>query len=216
MGIVVFSAGRSPGDVTVDISGNHIKNTTGSAINIRRVNGKVRVVSNGLETSRALARNGNEVLRVANTGAYEIADNSILCKWANGTGITLLSQYAEWPMEGATVQSNTVQMSPPAGPMFGDSSAGITVRGIARDVLVRGNFIRGRARAGVAVYISRGGVPESNALIDNRFDGFTPTVAEIFVGSGAKKTRIVTRGAVKDEGEGTVIERPAPPRTRTP
>jgi serine/threonine protein kinase len=207
-GVLVFGVGQSPNDeVDLDIIGNDIRNTTGSTINIRRVNGRVRVLGNTLRTSHEVAIGGNDAVRLVNTGSYLMANNSIECKWADAAGIAVFSQFAEWPMERAIVEDNDVLMSPPPGTVFGDFSAGINVRGFAHGIVVRHNRIRGRARAALAVYVFRGGAPTDNAFINNRFDHFEAALAHIFVGSGVLMRRIVGPGTVFDEGEGAIIAR---------
>lgn len=84
------------------------------------------------------------------------------------------------------------------------------VKTLATFDVVRDNVIQGRARAGIALYGYKGGVPEDNTLIDNRFLRFRPTVSYIFVGSEVLRTRIVRPPpgrTVRDGGEGTVIQR---------
>ena len=207
-GIMVFSVGQSPDrEVDLDIIGNHVENATGSTLNIRRVNGRVRVLGNTLRTSRDLAQGSHDAVRLVNTGSYLMANNAIECRWADAAGIAVFSQFAEWPMERAIVEDNDVLMSPPANSVFGDSSAGINIRGYAQGIVVRRNSVRGRARAAVSLYAFRGGVPAGNALIDNRFDGFEPAAADIVLGSGVLRTRIVGPGTVADRGEGTIIQR---------
>ncbi len=202
-GVMVFGAGQSPNnEVDLDIIGNDIRNTTGSTINIRRVNGRVRVIGNRLRTSNDVANGGNDAVRLVNTGSYLMANNSIECKWVDAACIAVFSQFAEWPMERAVVEDNDVLMSPPPGTVFGDSSAGINVRGFARGIVVRHNRIRGRARAALGVYRFRGGVPSENAFSDNRFDDFKAALADIFLGSGVGSTRIVGPGTIVDQAVG--------------
>jgi hypothetical protein len=102
-GIRIFSVGTAPDSVLLDVIGNHVQHTTGPAINIRHVKGQVRVESNAIETSPVLAHNGNDAVRLANTGVYLIADNRIRCEWPTGAGIAVFSQSREWPMESAVV-----------------------------------------------------------------------------------------------------------------
>jgi|GEM_PF-1768476 len=207
-GVFVLGVGQSPKDeVGVDIIGNDIKNTTGSTINIRRVNGRVRVLGNTLRTSNEVAAGDNDALRVVNTGSYLVANNSVECKWPDAAGIAVFSQFAEWPIERAVVEDNDVLMSAPPGTRFGDFSAGISIRGFANGNVVRHNKIRGRARAALAVYVFRGGVPSENAFINNRFDNFKATLADIFVGSGIVRRRIVGPGTIVDQGVGKIMER---------
>ena len=53
----------------------------------------------------------------------------------------------------------------------------------------------------------KGGIPDSNALVLNRFDDFGASVADIFVGDLVTNTRIVGPGTIEDHGVGTVVER---------
>jgi len=209
-GIMVFSVGQSPDrEVDLEIFGNHVENTTGSTLNIRRVNGRVRVLGNTLRTSHESAGHDNAAVRLVNTGSYLMANNAIECKWADAAGIVVFSQFAEWPMERATVEDNEVLMSPPAGVVLGDSSVGINVKGFAQGVVVRHNHVRGHAWAALTVSAFRGGIPVGNTLINNRLNDFKAVAADIVVGSGVRKTRIVrpgARGTVTDLGDGTIIE----------
>lgn len=208
LGIVVLSVGQSPNaEVTLDIVGNTIRNTTSTAINIRRVNGRVRVLGNGMTTSSAPAPNGSEVVRLVNTGAYLMSDNTITCSWVDGVGIAVFSQFGEWPMQGAIIEGNRVNMLPPPGSAPGDSSAAIEVRGYARSDVVRYNTIRGSGRTALGVDVFRGGVPEDIAFIDNHVDDFHASLASAVVGRGVLRTRLVRPGTVVDHGEGTRIER---------
>jgi serine/threonine protein kinase len=199
-GVIVFSVGRSPDKkVELDIIGNDIRNTTGSTIIVRRASDRVRILGNRLRTSRDVGIGGNDAVRLVNTGSYLMANNTIECKWASCAGIAVFSQFEEWPMDRAVIEENEVLMRPPPGTVFGDSSAGINVRGFARGIVLRHNRIRGRARAALAVYRFRGGVPSGTALIDNRFDDFKAALADIFVGSGVRSTRVLGPGTIVDQ-----------------
>ena len=170
-------------------------------INIRRVNGRVRVLGNRLSTSHEVANGAGDAVRLVNGGSFLMANNSIECKWPNSAGIAVFSQFAEWPMENAVVEDNEVLMSPAPGTVPGDSSAGINVKGFARGVVIRRNTIRGRARSALAMYGFRGGLPTDTAFIDNRFDQFQSALADIFVGSGVSSKRIVGPGSVSDQND---------------
>jgi hypothetical protein len=98
-------------------------------------------------------------------------------------------------------------MSPPRGTVFGDSSAGINIRGFAQDNVVLNNRIGGRARAALSVDVLQGGIPANNAFVLNRVDDFAASVADVVVGLGALNTRIVGAGTVEDLGTGTTIVR---------
>ena len=110
-------------------------------------------------------------------------------------------------MQRAVVVDNDVIMSPPPGTVFGDSSAGINIRGFAEDNVVLNNRIRGRARAALSVDVLPGGIPANNAFVLNRVDDFEASVADVVVGLGALNTRIVGAGTVQDFGTGTTIVR---------
>jgi hypothetical protein len=57
------------------------------------------------------------------------------------------------------------------------------------------------------MYGFRGGVPADNEFIDNRFDHFQGTLADIFVGAGVSRKRIVGPGTVSDQSEKPITER---------
>jgi hypothetical protein len=157
-----------------------------------------------------------QAIRVANIGSYLIAHNSIDCGWpsTNAEGIGVFSQFAAWPMEGAIVVDNDVNMSVPKGTVFSDFSAGIGVFGFAQGNVVLGNRIRGRARAALSIPVfplppQAPAAPTNNAFVLNRFNDFEPSVADISV--GAMNTLIVGGGTVEDHGVGTIIV-PLPPK----
>jgi hypothetical protein len=207
LGITTFSVGVPGAEVEAYVSGNRIRNTTEPAINFRRVDGRVYVERNVIITG-SVSAGGGEVIRVANTGSYLIAHNSIDCQWVDveAKGIGVFSQLADWPMQRASVVDNDVNMEAPEGTVFGPGSAGIDIRGFAQDNVVLNNRIRGRARAALSVDVFRGGVPANNALVINRFDDFEASLADVFVDVGVINTRIVGPGTIEDHGVGTVIE----------
>jgi hypothetical protein len=209
VGIVVFSAGQTADNgVDVYVSGNRISNVTEPAIDVRRIGGRAHVEGNVVTTGKVVStiNPGPEVVRVANIGSYVIAHNSVLCEWPDpqAKGIAVFSQVAGWQEEDAIVADNDVTMWPP-DELAGDLGAGIDIRGFARSNVVTNNSIRGRAKAALFVEVFKGGVPDNNELILNRFDGFEPSDADIVVGSGVTNTRIVGRGTYDDQGTGTVI-----------
>jgi hypothetical protein len=189
------------------ISGNHIRNTTEPAIEIRRVVGRMNIERNVLTTSAVSGPSGNSrVINVANIGSYMIAHNSIHCGWAQALGIAVFSQIAGWPMVGAIVEDNDLTMSPPQNTAFGPNSAGIAIRGFAQNNVVENNTIRGRARAALSVDDFKGGTPDKTALIRNRLDDFEASLADVFVDVGVTNTVILgQRGTVEDLGVNTVI-----------
>lgn len=207
LGVLVWSVGRSPdAEVMLDIIGNNIVNTTGPAIMVRRANGRVQVAGNTLETSTGAAPDA-VVVRLVNTGSYQMAHNTITCRWVNCIGIAVFSQVDRWPIVGAIVDDNNVNMLPPAGSVFADSSAAIEIKGFARSNVVRYNTIRGRARTALAIETYRLGYPEDNAFIDNDVGSFHGSLASTLVGSGVSRTRLVHPGTLVDHGVSTTIVR---------
>src|SRR5262249_44418048 len=155
---------------------------TEPAINIRRAVGRVYVERNVITTGALAAANGpGEAIRVANLGSYLIAHNRIDCGWtdANARGIGVFSQFGAWPMQRAVVVDNDVTMSPPRGTVFGNSSAGINIRGFAQDNVLLNNRIGGHARAALSVDVLNGGIPANNAFVLNRVDDFEASVADV-------------------------------------
>lgn len=219
VGVLIFSVGVPGAEVEAHVSGNEIRNTTEPAINLRRVVGRAYVERNVLRTGTVAGTAARpQVIRVANTGSYLIARNSIECEWAHpeAEGIGVFTQFAQWPVERAIVVENDVTMSPPEGTVLQDFSAGIGVYGFANDSVVLSNRIRGRARAALLVRGFQGGIPANDAFVLNRFNDFEASAADVFVGDGATNTLIVGQGTVEDHGTGTQVvplpDRPAASR----
>jgi serine/threonine-protein kinase len=209
IGIRVWSVGQSPrGEVVLDISSNNIQNTTSSAILVRRVAGFVRMTGNRVATSTELAPAdpAPEAVRLVNTGKYQMAGNTINCRWANCVGIAVFSQFREWPVQGARIEDNQVNMLPPLSTLLPDSSAAIRIKGFADSNVVRYNTISGRARAALALETFKSGYPADNSIIDNHVDDFQASLASVVVGRGVLGTRLVHPGTVVDHGEKTRIE----------
>jgi hypothetical protein len=210
LGVVIFSAGlTTDSGVDVYVSGNRISHVTEPAIEFRRIGGRAHVEGNVVTTGDVVSavNPGPEVIRVANIGSYVIGHNSIRCEWpdSQAKGITVFSQFPQWPMQSAIVADNDVVMSAEPDTVFGDSSAGIDVRGFANANIVTNNSIRGRARAAILVEVFKGGVPDHNELVLNRFDGFHATDADIVIGDGVTNTHVVGQGTENDQGSGTVF-----------
>jgi hypothetical protein len=215
LGIVVFGAGTAAAPVDAHVSGNRIANTTEPAINFRQIEGREMVRQNVITTCSVVAKpSRNQVIRIAGSGLYRIANNVIRCDWANpdAEGIGMFSNVAASPIEHAVVEHNEITMATPPTTVFTAFSAGIGVFGYANDNVVRRNTIRGSARAAFSIPVfplapQLPASPQNNAFLDNRIVDFTPAVADFFVGAHAVGTRIVGAGTVQDEGDGTVIVR---------
>lgn len=128
----------------------------------------------------------------------------------------MFSQFAAWPVEGAIVVDNNVNMSAPDGTVFSSFSAAIGVYGFAQGNVVMNNRIRGHASAALSspafpLPPKAPAVPANNAFVLNRFDDFEPSVANVFIDVGVTNTFVVEPGTIDDLGIGTVIV-PLPPR----
>jgi hypothetical protein len=148
-----------------------------------------------------------EAIRAVNIGSYVIAQNVIHSEWPDPDAISIgvFSQVADWPIS-AEVVYNEVTMSPADGVQFGNYSAGIDIRVCAQGVFAGNNWIRGRARAAVAVDVFNGGTPANTAFVLNRFDSFDASIAGVIVGNGGSDTLILgQKGTVNDQGINTVI-----------
>lgn len=212
LGVLIYSVGVSPGmEADVTVSGNRIRNVTEPAINLRRIGGRARVEGNVVTTGpiSTTASGPIDVIRLVNTGSFEISGNLITCEWSApaAVGIGVFSQFAAWPVENALVFGNDVTMSPPLGTVFVAQSAGIDVRGFAQENVIAGNWIHGQGRAALAVDDYRGGTPANNTFIGNLVDGFEASLADVFIDVGVTNTLLLGQpGTVEDNGVNTVIE----------
>jgi hypothetical protein len=210
VGVLVFSVGKFP-DKVVDlyVSGNRISNVTERAVNIRQLGGQANIERNIIVTGSVAGSGGGvapDAIHVFGTGSYLVAHNSIESKWATGAGIRVHGGFAGWPVTGAIVLDNDVNMPAPASSIFGANSAGIEIRGFAQSNVVLNNRIRGRARAALAVMAHETGIPGNNQFVSNDLDGFQPSPASVFVDTGVTNTLLVgQKSKVQDGGIGTVI-----------
>lgn len=212
LGVLIFSVGVPTAGVDVSIYRNIITNATERCINLYQVDGPARIEWNVITTSTILGNanvafgRGTDVIHVTGTGSYLVAHNSIDSLWAAATGIRVQGQSAQWPIIGAIVVDNDVNMEAPEGTIFDNNSAGIDVRGNARDNVVLNNTIRGRARAALVVAVNDiSQVATNNHFILNRFADFEASLADVFVGPGVMDTLIVGPGTVVDQGVGTHV-----------
>jgi hypothetical protein len=213
LGVLMFSVGVPGAQVDVHISGNTITNANTRSINLYQINGRANIERNVTTTSTILSvanvsfGRGTDVIHVTGTGSYLVAGNSVHSLWAAATGIRVQGMVAEWPIIGAVVVNNDVNMEAPEGTVFDANSAGIDVRGNAQDNLILNNRIRGRARAALVVAINPPNMvgAKNNHFILNRLDHFEASFADVFVGPGVMNTLIVGQGTVVDQGEGTQV-----------
>ena len=212
LGVLIFSVGVPTAEVEVYISGNTINNANERSINLYQVNGSAQIDWNLVTTSTILGNanvafgRGTDVIHVTGTGSYLVAHNSVDSLWAAATGIRVQGQSAQWPIIGAIVVDNDVNMEAPEGTIFDNNSAGIDVRGNARDNVVLNNTIRGRARAALVVAVNDiSQVATNNHFILNRAPDFEASLADVFVGPGVMDTLIVGPGTIVDQGVGTHV-----------
>jgi hypothetical protein len=206
LGVVVFSVGVSGAAVDLRIAGNTILNATERPINIYQVTGPARIERNRITTSAFMGTAGGiapEAIHITGSGSYRVAHNVIHSIWAGGGGIRVHSQFSQLPIAGAVVEDNEVFMDPPPATIFGTNSAAIDIWGNAHDNVIRHNRIRGRARAALAVNVFRGGIPADNALIENDFEDFQASLADVMIGTGVLRTLVIETGTIIDLGTGT-------------
>ena len=214
LGLTVFSVGVPGAEVDARISGNRIRNVTEPAVNVRRIVGRATIEHNDIRTGSLTGTvPRNSAIRIANTGSYLVAHNSITCEWAatDAQAIGAFSQFAAWPVEHAMIEDNLIHMRAPAGTAFTAFSAGIGIYGFAVGNTVRQNSIDGAALAAVAIPSvfplppQAAATQQDNSFIRNGVVGFTPADADVFVGTHAARTRIVRSGTVDDQGTGTIV-----------
>jgi hypothetical protein len=197
--------------VEVHISGNTISNTTERSINLYHINGRAYIERNVITTSTIVGDvnvsfgRGTDVIHVTGTGSYLVSGNSVHSRWAAATGIRVQGQAPGWPIIGAVVVDNDVNMDAPEGTVFDANSAAIDVRGNAQDNIIQNNRIRGRARAALVVVNQTGEVTANNHFILNRLAHFEASFVDVFVGPRVMDTLIVGPGTVDDQGVGTVV-----------
>src|SRR5215813_1512809 len=212
LGVLMFGVGVPGAQVEVYISGNTIRNTTERSINLYQIDGRAHIERNVITTSTILGDanvnfgRGTDVIHVTGTGSYLVSGNSVHSRWAAATGIRVQGQVAEWPIIGAVVVNNDVNMEAPEGTVFDQNSGGIDVRGSAQDNVILNNRIRGRARAALVVAINQPSmVATNNRFILNRLAHFEASFADVFVGPGVMNTLIVGQGTADDQGVGTDV-----------
>jgi hypothetical protein len=212
LGVYLFSVGVPGAQVDVQISGNTITNANSRSINLYQIGGRANIEGNVITTSTILGNanvnfgRGTDVIHVTGTGSYVVAGNSVHSLWAAAAGIRVQGQFAQWPIIGAVVVNNDVNMEAPEGTVFDANSAGIDVRGNAQNNIIQNNQIRGRASAALVVAINQPSmVAANNQFILNGFAGFEASLADVFVGPGVMNTLIVGQGTVVDQGVGTQV-----------
>jgi Right handed beta helix region len=208
VGVLIFSVGESPDrEVDLRVSGNRIRNVTERAVNIRQVVGRANIERNIISTGAIAGAAGGvapDAIHVFGSGSYLVAHNSIQSDWAKGAGIRVNGGIAGWQITRAMVVENDVTMSAPDDTIFGANSAGIEIRGGARETVVLNNKIRGRARAALAL-IQGKDAPRNNRLVSNDIEGFHGSLAGVFVDAGVTNTLVVgPEYKIEDKGVGTV------------
>jgi hypothetical protein len=184
-GIFIVSVGDLEKPVELEISGNTIRNTTQKGINVWHVGGRARIERNIVTTS---VHNGPEPnyaagIHCACSGSYLIAHNRINVADPNGAGIRIKGCSVGGAIEGASITDNDVSMSSAEGAVLGVGSAGVELKGLARDTVVQRKRIRGRARVGLSVAPDKAGNPTGNTFDRNDQETFIPALTD---GGGQK------------------------------
>lgn len=214
LGIAVFAVGRSPDkEADLYISENNIRNVTERPIDIYSVGGRAHVERNVIATGSTgvNVRPSGDAIHIVGPGSFLIAYNTIDCAWATGSqaGIRLMTRPGQ-PVSHAVVVGNDVNMSAPAGSLFGATSAAIEIRNAGEGNMVLGNRIRGRARFALSIAGQTGpgkdGVPSNTSFLMNDLTDFQAAQVEVFVEAGAVNTIITGRQTrIEDHGAGTVV-----------
>jgi hypothetical protein len=209
VGLILWSVGVPGAEVEAHIARNIIRNFNEKGVNIRRVVGRVYVERNQVTTDTMMGvASGATGIFVANLGTYVLTHNSVHSRWVTGSGfgIDVRSQFATWPITGASIVGNDVHMDAPAGTVFRSDSAGIEIQGFAQGNALLDNGIRGRANAAVAVNPPSNRPSANNTVAFNRFDDLEASLADIFVSASATNTLLLGQnGTVDDQGTNTVI-----------
>ena len=148
--------GKSPDqEADLYVSGNNIRNATERPINIYSVGGRAYIERNVITTTGGVGVNvmpSGDVIHIVGPGSYLIAHNKIDCAWTSGlqAGIRLQTRPGQ-PVSRAIVVDNDVNMSAPAGTVFGVTSAAIEIRDAGEGNMVLNNRIRGRANFALSV-----------------------------------------------------------------
>ena len=182
MGIMMVSVGGAEKPVDIDISGNSIRNANQKGINMKQIGGRARIEHNIVTTSSIYSgRSGALIagIHCGGTGTYLIAHNRVDIADPNGAGIRLRA----YPglnalIESATVVNNDVTISAAENADFGAASAGIEIRGFARNNVVKGNRIRGRARVAMSLATDSTGIPSANTFEENDHKLFISSPAD--------------------------------------
>jgi hypothetical protein len=175
VGIMVVGVGDSGKPVEVDISRNTVRNANEEGIDVKYIRGRVRIDNNTVTSSTVYsgpARGPVVAIHSMGLGTYTITHNRIEIADPNGTGIRARGYTGSEGVIERVISDNDVTISAPEGSVFGGRSAGIDVRGFARDNIVKGNRIRGRARVGLSL-ARDGTVPAGYTYDQNDQEGFT-------------------------------------------
>jgi Right handed beta helix region len=182
IGIMIVSLGDSEKPVDVDVSGNTIRDSTLKGIDVMQIGGQARIERNIVTTNvvyRGPAGGFSSGIFCGRSGSYRIAYNLISMADPNGAGIRVLGTPALGAAtEHATITDNDVTMSAPEGSVFGVRSAGIEIKGLARDTVVQRNRIRGHARVALLVGPGKTGYPTGNTFDRNNKENFISPLAD--------------------------------------
>jgi hypothetical protein len=183
MGIMLTSAGTAARPVDVDISGNTIRNATKKGINIKEIGGQARIERNVVTSTLVYTGHALNALiagiHCGGAGSYFVAHNRIDYADPDAAGIRVRGFPGTGAIiEHATVVDNDVTMSVAEGKAFGMASAGIEVRGQARDNVIERNTIRGRARIALSVSPDHMGIPAGTSFRQNEAGHLVSPLAE--------------------------------------
>ncbi len=171
MGIMVVNVGTAANPVDVEISGNTVRDSSLKGINVMQIGGQARVERNTVISGAVPTGPERKVtsgIHCGGTGSYVVTHNVIEVADPNAAGIRVRRYPAMGSdVERATITDNDVTMSAQEGAVFGTANAGIEIVGLARDITVQRNRIRGRARVGMSVESGKAATPANATLGQN-------------------------------------------------
>jgi hypothetical protein len=191
---------------SISIDRNEIR-ATAHGIDLRSVRGHAQVDDNWITIDNS-DRTGDadfppqlvDGIRCWGEGTCRIVDNWIESHHPNSSGVRLQAA------ADATVESNSIELTPPEGSSPGAQSSGVQLIEDSRGNLVGRNQVGGTARTAFSVSGPLPLAPSNNHLVLNRHPGLASSFVDTEIGEGALRTVVVGEdGSISDLGTGSVV-----------
>ena len=187
------------------VSGNRISNVTERAVNIRQLGGRAYIERNVITTGAITGNAGGvapDGIHVFGSGSYLIAHNSIQSDWEKGAGIRVHASFADWPITGAIVVDNDVNMTAPETAVFGDDQRRDRSQGLrARECGAQQQDSRTRPGSSCRSDAKGRAFPETTCSSGMTSKAMQPSVADVLVETGCDRHRS-HRTQMEDPGWG--------------